>query len=1309
MLMGEPGSGKTTVLLALLFKYTGKHVSEEQKKKVVFSIPPHKTTFRDDIYSFIKEFCSREWVEVVMGLNESKICRNTGSTIYLFDEVYDANFLFSKLNVGKIYTVLIAGEKLAYSSDIFRFPRPDYEIVYFRKLYRSPAGISKVCVKLKRSMDKEKSTSGKCNQVPKFRFELIPWEMSLSNRQHMTETSPIMVKSYKSLELPELYRSIDKSDFIVTLDLQEKVKELLAVFIPNRIFHQSTTQSLESEYFVHRTAAFDMETIVLVCGRNLTIAALKSQRWLLERMKLKHCHVFIIYRDSLYHGSIMEGIESLGIEVQLLLPFYADIDVLYKCSEVEMKLFERNLNKENVLIVTFDLNLLVALLIDFKFKSYDVHHYNLYGGGAYLLKKKLREKVPFNQWHLSSDCDFCIQSFAAAKVNWTVTPDFFENCLKLSNMSKSNFDFFDRSFLSSIFMLCDVMQTMYGDVETMYKAKREYIYVLSNGKCVHFSGSSLPASCSDDSICNQKEIVPLPNHREKFTHVVFLNDAMPGSSFSIPQLKNLVSPVEPHCRFIHIGSSESYRNFVQSRFKVNKRPFLQTFCYSNSTNIEQLLSMVPCFPGRQLVLLSWNMDQCTLNIPQEYRIMDVSSFTIDENHCFRDVSGGVTHLILVCGKLSESTNFAMNVVKAIEYLNVEEWMFVVCHGEDRRHIESVLLASNLFYLFSNQYLLENPRVDDNITKSIPLIKSGMEGEVLILTWKVSVTIKHSYPSCTIRHLDDMFHPVVNFHDVIFICCGFLSKRVADSCYWKHIKRSSNFYLVSDEDNFDQVSDVLPKSRSFHFSRSVCYFGDIHEQLNRIEVLKKEEPKVLLLTSILDRNIAARVTDRFPEYTVRHLDPMPWASDSLSFTGSEFDRVVLLCDESVDPEARETISVLYTTLSRSKQNALIICHESKAEKMRDLLSLSSVDQVFEQLRSSVNLGENIFSLIQEEHQILEVFVKVIVTRNENQFNSLKCFITECDDPKFDWLFEFVRSMLLTCFSCGHKTARMLNNFLLWKPSKQHPDQVLDWNDFCFLNYTTVEERKKILACIDPQFRSIRFEYKNLEISKLKTMAFTAVVWSQVDMLSHILDQLVKKGFNDRKFYDDLLFKIISMNDSNSLSLVLEKLNLFESDILSWLKATASFISQEMFSMLLSSIKPSGTSALDPKAILPLLASTTTVECFDIFLSFLSANLASFVLAEFRDDDGRNILMLAASNTEVFRLLLDRVSGECDINSLLSQRVNNACSCLRYASDADNIDVVRILVEEYSCNWVEDDVREAILSLVGHTGRNDIDIK
>ena len=1189
-------------------------------------------------------------------------------------------------------------------------------------------------------MDKEKSTSGKCNQFPKFRFELIPWEMSLSNRQHMTETSPIEVKS---LELPELCRSINNSDFIVTLDLQEKVKKLLAVFIPNRIFHQSTKQSFESEYFVHRTDAFDMEAIVLLFGRNFRIAALKSQLWLLERMKLKHCHVFIIC-----HERIMKGVESLGIEVQLLLPFYANIDVLYKCSEVEMKLFERNLNKENVLIVTFDLNLLVTLSIDFKFKSYDVHHH--------------------------SGCNF-FKSFAAAKVNWTLTLDFFEGCLELSNMSKSNFDFFNqikfcmfcdvkRMFrhVKRIYgvkrmygdvkrmygdvkrmhgdvermhgdverMYCDVermhgdvermygvkrmygdvermhgdvermygdvermhgdvermygvkrmygdvkrtygdvermhgdVERMHGDVERMYGVKRMYgdvkrmhgdvermhgdvermhgdvermycdvermhgdverMYGVKRMygdvermhgdvermygdvertygvKRMYRSGSSIPARCPNNSMCiisNQEEMVPLFNHRDKYTHVVFLNDAMPGSAFSILQLKNFVPPVEPYCRFIHIGSSESYRNFVQSRFKVNERPFLQTFCNSNFTNIEQLISMVPSFPGRQLVLLSWNIEQSSLNIPEEYRIMDVSSFTIDENH-IKDVSGDVTHLILVCGKLSESTHFEMDVVKAVEHFNVNEWMFVVCHDEDGHYIESVLLASNIFYLFSDQNLSENPRIDD-ITGSISLIKSSIKGKV---------------------------------------------------------------------------------------------------------------PKVFLLTSILDRNIAARVTDSFPEYTVRHLDPMPWSSDSLSFTGSEFDRVVLLCDESVDPEARETISVLYTTLSRSKQDALIICHESKAEKMRDLLSLSSVDQVFEQLRSSVNLGENIFSLIQEEHQILEVFVKVIVTRNENQFNSLKCFITECDDPKFDWLFEFVRSMLLTCFSCGHETARMLNNFLLWKPSKQHPDQVLDWNDFCFLNYTTVEERKKILACIDPQFRSIRFEYKNLEISKLKTMAFTAVVWSQVDMLSHILDQLVKKGFNDRKFYDDLLFKIISMNDSNSLSLVLEKLNLFESDILSWLKATASFISQEMFSMLLSSIKPSGTSALDPKAILPLLASTTTVECFDIFLSFLSANLASFVLAEFRDDDGRNILMLAASNTEVFRLLLDRVSGECDINSLLSQRVNNACSCLRYASDADNIDVVRILVEEYSCNWVEDDVREAILSLVGHTGRNDIDIK
>ena len=82
------------------------------------------------------------------------------------------------------------------------------------------------------------------------------------------------------------------------------------------------------------------------------------------------------------------------------------------------------------------------------------------------------------------------------------------------------------------------------------------------------------------------------------------------------------------------------------------------------------------------------------------------------------------------------------------------------------------------------------------------------------------------------------------------------------------------------------------------------------------------------------------------------------------------------------------------------------------------------------------------------------------------------------------------------------------------------------------------------------------------------------------------------------------------------------------------------------------------------------------------------------------------MSAVSNTEVFQLLLDRMRGQCDIISLLSQRDINGWSCLRHACAADNIEVVRILVEKYSYNWVEDhDNRQiALMDFVTRNGRN-----
>ena len=57
LLIGEAGSGKTTVLLAILFKHTGKHLKHRDLRNVIFIIPKQKVAFTKYVAGFIKKHC----------------------------------------------------------------------------------------------------------------------------------------------------------------------------------------------------------------------------------------------------------------------------------------------------------------------------------------------------------------------------------------------------------------------------------------------------------------------------------------------------------------------------------------------------------------------------------------------------------------------------------------------------------------------------------------------------------------------------------------------------------------------------------------------------------------------------------------------------------------------------------------------------------------------------------------------------------------------------------------------------------------------------------------------------------------------------------------------------------------------------------------------------------------------------------------------------------------------------------------------------------------------------------------------------
>ena len=145
-IVGEAGTGKTLVLLAVLVKYTGKHVKEKNLRQVVFCIPKNKFRFREDVDHFIKKYCQEEWVQICETFDRSRSCSDN---IYLVDEFYDSTdkkqFLFA---FGTRMWVIVVSTS---SEALFNpYIMGNVQTILLRKLYRSDPLISKLCAKISR-------------------------------------------------------------------------------------------------------------------------------------------------------------------------------------------------------------------------------------------------------------------------------------------------------------------------------------------------------------------------------------------------------------------------------------------------------------------------------------------------------------------------------------------------------------------------------------------------------------------------------------------------------------------------------------------------------------------------------------------------------------------------------------------------------------------------------------------------------------------------------------------------------------------------------------------------------------------------------------------------------------------------------------------------------------------------------------------------------------------------------------------------------------------------------------------------------
>ena len=138
-IIGEAGTGKTLVLLAVLFKYTGKHISEKKLRQVVFCIPKNKIQFRKDMGLFIKKYCQEDWVQIRETFDGFLSCSNN---IYL---VVIKQLLL--LSGAKMWVVSVSTSSDALFNPLFF---GNVQTIFLRKLYRLDPLISKLCAKISR-------------------------------------------------------------------------------------------------------------------------------------------------------------------------------------------------------------------------------------------------------------------------------------------------------------------------------------------------------------------------------------------------------------------------------------------------------------------------------------------------------------------------------------------------------------------------------------------------------------------------------------------------------------------------------------------------------------------------------------------------------------------------------------------------------------------------------------------------------------------------------------------------------------------------------------------------------------------------------------------------------------------------------------------------------------------------------------------------------------------------------------------------------------------------------------------------------
>ena len=204
----------------------------------------------------------------------------------------------------------------------------------------------------------------------------------------------------------------------------------------------------------------------------------------------------------------------------------------------------------------------------------------------------------------------------------------------------------------------------------------------------------------------------------------------------------------------------------------------------------------------------------------------------------------------------------------------------------------------------------------------------------------------------------------------------------------------------------------------------------------------------LCTSLDIKCFPSQVVDEaFQLYTVHHLSSGTITIQNIPFTGAEFESVAIIFGESVDPWSYSTLLFLHTAVSRASEIVYILCKDTVLDAFKSLLSVSDeTDIVFEKLRSMHNLGPRVFDNVHDSKNKLEVWKRILVSENRDQYNALESYLENNLSAEEKLLIPGLQMMKTLSLKMLPQVVEILNFLNNFTSSKPQLDAVLEAFEF-----------------------------------------------------------------------------------------------------------------------------------------------------------------------------------------------------------------------------------------------------------------------